>query len=473
MTRLPFGKLYWLVAQDYSRTEQEFLYIQEFLDKLGWSYEASKRVDPGIIQIAGGFTIETKSAQDSRKLAAKAPDGVLICEASQVDYEAYLRSRGRVAEKRGWVMMSGCLVGDTLIPTSKGLFKISELVGESTHKIDLQVSSLPEKCGANLAFYNGESPTVKVYLDKGFALEGTPDHKIVSMTPQGIEWVELKNLQIGQLVPVVYGTNHYGSKHYDLDEAYLAGLYIAEGSWEGEYKQAPRNGHKTGRRSSGRITFTNTEPEIIEQLKNRKFTSQDEQHWRKADKRLSKFFNFIGIDPDWKAHTKEIPISIRESDRKTQIAFLQGLFDGDGTATNHGVNYRTVSLKLAKQVQAMLLNIGVVSCLTEGYYKSKYDGQKRYICDLNIYDTQVFAKLVGFRLRRKQLAALKRKKPKFLRNQARYGAKLFGSDVAWCRVKSKEEGFSQTYDLHVPVTHCYVANGIWVHNTFESSLGWY
>jgi len=107
MTRLPFGKLFWLIAQDYARTEQEFLYIQEFLDKLGWSYVASKRTDPGQIEIAGGFLIETKSAADPRRLAAKAPDGVLICEASQVDYETYLRARGRVAEKRGWVMMSG------------------------------------------------------------------------------------------------------------------------------------------------------------------------------------------------------------------------------------------------------------------------------------------------------------------------------------------------------------------------------
>ncbi len=107
MTRMPFGKLYWLVAADYARTQQEFMYICQFLDKLGWSYEATKKVDPGEIIIAGGFRVATKSAQDPRKLAMEAPDGVVVCEASQVDYETYLRIRGRIAEKRGWMLMSG------------------------------------------------------------------------------------------------------------------------------------------------------------------------------------------------------------------------------------------------------------------------------------------------------------------------------------------------------------------------------
>lgn len=105
--RLFYGKLYWLVAADYNRTRAEFDYICQNLDKLGLSYVATKQVDPGEIDIVGGFRVITKSAQDPRKLAMEAPDGVVVCEASQVDYETYLRLRGRVAEKRGWVLLSG------------------------------------------------------------------------------------------------------------------------------------------------------------------------------------------------------------------------------------------------------------------------------------------------------------------------------------------------------------------------------
>lgn len=99
--------LLWLVAADYNRTRAEFDYICEGFDKLGIPYFASKQVDPGIIETAGGFIVETKSATDPRKLAMTAPDGIIVCEASQIDFETFLRVRGRLAEKRGWLLMSG------------------------------------------------------------------------------------------------------------------------------------------------------------------------------------------------------------------------------------------------------------------------------------------------------------------------------------------------------------------------------
>ena len=107
LSRFYEGRLYWLVAADYNRTSAEFNYICEGLDKLGIYYEATKRVDPGEIIIEGGFKVVTKSAGDPRKLAMEAPDGVIGCEASQLDYETFLRLRGRVAEKRGWILLSG------------------------------------------------------------------------------------------------------------------------------------------------------------------------------------------------------------------------------------------------------------------------------------------------------------------------------------------------------------------------------
>ena len=107
LSRFYEGRLYWLVAADYERTRPEFDYICAGFDKLGWDYHASKRVDPGEIIAAGGIRIATKSAQDPRKLAAEAPDGILACEASQLSHEDYLRMLGRLMEKNGWMIMSG------------------------------------------------------------------------------------------------------------------------------------------------------------------------------------------------------------------------------------------------------------------------------------------------------------------------------------------------------------------------------
>lgn len=111
MSRFYEGELFWLVAADYARTRAEYMYLVDAFTKLGWEFTYTKRVDPGEIVIAGGFRIVTKSAKDPRKIAMEAPDGILACEASQLDYETYLKMRGRIAEKRGWLLMGGTLEG--------------------------------------------------------------------------------------------------------------------------------------------------------------------------------------------------------------------------------------------------------------------------------------------------------------------------------------------------------------------------
>ena len=99
--------LYWLVAADYERTRAEFEYLSEDFAKLGVLAEVSKRVDPGRIVLSDGTRIETKSAKDPRTLAMRAPNGIVGCEASQLDLETFYRLRGRCAPKGGWLFLGG------------------------------------------------------------------------------------------------------------------------------------------------------------------------------------------------------------------------------------------------------------------------------------------------------------------------------------------------------------------------------
>jgi len=112
--------LYWFVAADYERTRAEFDYAYEdFVHLFGESnVYVTKRVDPGYIEVMprelrrgrqrkATIRIETKSAKDPRRLAMRAPHGIVICEASQVDLNTYERCQGRVAPTRGWIHMSG------------------------------------------------------------------------------------------------------------------------------------------------------------------------------------------------------------------------------------------------------------------------------------------------------------------------------------------------------------------------------
>ena len=103
--------LYWLVAADYERTRAEFEYLLQDFSMLGILKEASKRVDPGHLVLADGTRIETKSAKDPRTLAMRAPNGILGCEASQLDLETFFRLMGRCAPRRGWMFLSGTFEG--------------------------------------------------------------------------------------------------------------------------------------------------------------------------------------------------------------------------------------------------------------------------------------------------------------------------------------------------------------------------
>ena len=116
MTRVPGEELlYWLVAVDYERTRAEFEYIGEDLRKILRGLETkvvqSKRVDPGVIEVKGMLRVETKSGKDPRTLAMHAPHGIIVCEASQVDLETYMKCQARVAEKRGWIWLAGTFEG--------------------------------------------------------------------------------------------------------------------------------------------------------------------------------------------------------------------------------------------------------------------------------------------------------------------------------------------------------------------------
>ena len=111
-----FPLIYWLVAADYDRTDQEFNYIKHDLEMLGLMHKASKRVDPGFIEISGGpdgdpviAIVKTKSGKDYRTLAKEAPMGIIGCEASQLDLDSYLRLVARTAPHRAWMFLTGTM----------------------------------------------------------------------------------------------------------------------------------------------------------------------------------------------------------------------------------------------------------------------------------------------------------------------------------------------------------------------------
>ena len=106
------GRLYWLVGPDYELCRPEFRYLAEAFAAIGavdsLSFPASEQCR---LTLRTGARIVTKSARDPARLAGEAPDAILGCEAAQLPHEVYLRLRGRLAERRGWLWLSGTFEG--------------------------------------------------------------------------------------------------------------------------------------------------------------------------------------------------------------------------------------------------------------------------------------------------------------------------------------------------------------------------
>lgn len=180
--------LLWLVAADYNRVTAEYNYICQGFDKLGVPYEATKQVDPGEINISGGFRVVTKSAKDPRKLAMEAPDGILGCEASQLDYETFLRLRGRIAEKRGWLLMSGTF--ESSLGWYPELFTRWQMANEE----EAYSFSLPT--WSNLAIYPGgrQDPEI-LALERASSTEWFAErYGGVPAPPKGLVFNEFRNM---------------------------------------------------------------------------------------------------------------------------------------------------------------------------------------------------------------------------------------------------------------------------------------
>ncbi len=113
----PGGALFWLVAKDYDLCRADFQYVIDALLKIGIvksHHVSAPRVGPWSILRKDQFDrnlleITSHSLQDIAKIASYAPDGILICEAGQVPWDAIPRILARTAEKSAWTLMSGTM----------------------------------------------------------------------------------------------------------------------------------------------------------------------------------------------------------------------------------------------------------------------------------------------------------------------------------------------------------------------------
>jgi hypothetical protein len=151
--------LIWIVGPDYEQARAEFRYVLDDLSELGILDADAGVATPNVggwrCFTDGGTEISTRSANDPTTLASRAPDGVAMVEAAQQAHESYLRCRGRVAEKRGPLVLSGTFEG------SMGWYADTYTLWQADNEDGARSFSLPT--WSNRAIYPGgrDDPEIK------------------------------------------------------------------------------------------------------------------------------------------------------------------------------------------------------------------------------------------------------------------------------------------------------------------------
>ncbi len=160
----------------------------------------------------------------------------------------------------------------------------------------------------------------------------------------------------------------------------------------------------------------------------------------------------LGLKTGVSARIKEVPEVILRSPKPVVASFLRAYFDCDAYAGKQGVILSTSSDQLAKVVQLLLLNFGILS---------RRRRQKDGCWHVHIAGraSEVFEKEVGFGLGRKRAA---------LRSYVA-SHRWFKKDDEADVVVSVERGKADVFDITVETSHRYAAQGFVNHNSYWHS----
>jgi ribonucleotide reductase alpha subunit len=421
--------------------------------------------------------------------------------------------------------ISKCLTGDTLVPTSRGLLRLGALCSsdqapDSFRPVKLRVAARYGTEPASEFYFNGRRQTVKVQLADGRRLRGTPDHRVLVATDLGVTWRRLGDLAQGdwlasRLGVDLWGSDSplrftpsaiYGSQHRDV--RFPRSMSPDLGQWLG---MLTADGYIA--RSNYTIGLTKNDRAVLQRfatLTQRLFSLtttrvRDARNGVTEEvihaKGVVEFLDAIGF-------TKEqVPDCVLTASRDTVLAYLSGLYLGGYLTQSLSISQRQVGL--LQDVQQLWFNLGVSTYFTDNVnHGVNYPvlhvsaGYRRRAVDLLEFiephkarrasrlkdgtSTSVFP-FTGWRSRLVQAAKVctgQAHKFSFLADPRTRHLKLSTiqrADVGalvdlpselltyvYTPVTAVEDGgYAEVFDLSVPDSHSYVANGVVSHNTIN------
>ena len=222
----------------------------------------------------------------------------------------------------------------------------------------------------------------------GLKFRCTPDHKI--MLRDG-SFVEAKD-SIGE---VLYPLGDFINPTPTAkdEEAVLAGFLFGDGYLSG------------GRQGVSVKLSPDREPEVYEMLRDWGFSQSDNITFYLNKQFLpQKVVSILGKP----CLDKEIPFDIITSDSSNVTSFLRGLFEANGSCNVNGqISYKTISHKMATQIQLLLRSLGIDATISANIEK-KIEWDNGNYTSKPSYNIQIpprcgwkFKELIGFISERK------------------------------------------------------------------------
>lgn len=325
-----------------------------------------------------------------------------------------------------------CVTGDTLIYTSDGIKEIGSFFDyqndgiETYFKHSINVLNKNSDISlSNMGVYSGRKKTIKVLTNEGYEIEGTLNHPLLTINDNGEhEYKKLENIKNGDYICInrtndLWGTTLFinaneKSKNFlsKLSKQQRGNLFVRELPTVLTEDLALFLGYLVGDGCitlSNVVLFTNKDKEIVDNFLRISKDTFKVNHIRQAkgrnindyiiaDRYFRKYLEYIGLS-QVNSFGKEIPKIILESPKNIVKQFIKGLYDTDGGCEKSTISYCTVSKKLAKQLQIVLLNFGIIS---KKYKKTDKNNRFSYIIQISGINIDIFNSEIGFGCSRKQ-----------------------------------------------------------------------
>ncbi len=393
----------------------------------------------------------------------------------------YLGHVRMMAAVQPWISgaISKCVVGPTLVTTADGLVRMGSLhAGEApgTFRPEvLEVASLDGTRKTDAFYYGGVKPVRRAVLGSGHSIVGTERHRLLVAGPCGLEWRRLDELAVGDEVAVAYGADLWsplpavlgtpdGPAEMSPELAFLLGACAAAGEIDGAAGTVTVTGDIAvlGRVVDAWRAVLDVEARIDEQRP----TPAAVVHSTKAVELL------VWLGRGAGAPASRVPDTVLRSQRDDVLAFLQGLSIAAVPSTDRPEwSIRSASLGLLDDVSVVLTNLGVV------HSRRSAPASSPGVDELFVTGAEVrrLIELVPFVDPAKAEVAARMaptSEPEAPAEGEDVGrpvgdpGELFGMHLSPV-VAVGDEQAQEVFDLSVPSTHAYVANGIVSHNTIN------